>query len=517
MARVKIAEFGIIQKSLAGASVAIYVADDNGESTGTLATLYADSTGSTTRSNPQTLDDDGKLANDCYVDSRVMAAISNISVATERSIRKIRANPLEYPLPITSSAVLAGAAWGYNYIYSSTTTAADPGSGYLRFNHATLSSATALYISETTGDSISVAADLATWDDSTSTICGRLRVMKADNPTIFATFNITGSITDSGTWDTFTVAYVVGNGTIDNGDHVVLQFVPTGDLAALGDGDKGDIVVSSSGTVWSFNTGVVLAALGDGDKGDITVSASGTTWTIDADAVSNAKLSDMAANTVKVNATAAPDNPTDLALGANTFLARSSSGNMEAKAITDFGLSLIDDSTAADVRSTLGLGTAALAASGDFATAAQGAMADTATQPASTATTQAGSSTTEAVTPGALKAALGFSKYYESSQQTVTRSTKLTLAHGLGAVPSLVQLDLVCTTADKNWSVGDVITIWGCVDTNAAHDWNAYVAKNATNIYIWQGAFGFAVPDFTTGVYGAITVGSWKLVVRAWA
>lgn len=107
MARVKVAEFGIIQKSLAGASVAIYEADSNGESTGTLATLYQATTGSSSRSNPQTLDDDGKLADDCYVDTTVMAAISNISETTERSIRKIRANPLQYPLPVTSAQSLS--------------------------------------------------------------------------------------------------------------------------------------------------------------------------------------------------------------------------------------------------------------------------------------------------------------------------------------------------------------------------------------------------------------------------
>lgn len=48
------------------------------------------------------------------------------------------------------------------------------------------------------------------------------------------------------------------------------------------------------------------------------------------------------------------DTVTQLALGANTFPARSSAGNVAAKPITDFGLSLIDDGNAAAARTTLG-------------------------------------------------------------------------------------------------------------------------------------------------------------------
>ena len=132
---------------------------------------------------------------------------------------------------------------GLRYAYLTNTEETDPGASKLKFNKATLSEATVLRISETDGDGAALAALLATWDDSTSTIRGHLTMRKDSNPTVFVAFSISGAVTDKGTWDTFAVSYITGSGAFGNNDVVKLEFRPKGDKGDTGEkgstGEKG--------------------------------------------------------------------------------------------------------------------------------------------------------------------------------------------------------------------------------------------------------------------------------------
>lgn len=122
-----------------------------------------------------------------------------------------------------------------------------------------------------------------------------------------------------------------------------------------------------------------------------------------------------------------------------------------------------------------------------------------------------GTSTVLAVTPANLEA-----RHFESAQQTITAAGSLTIAHGLGKVPSMCGLILVCTTAELGYSVNDrAQTFLGAADS--AFNFGATVVADATNLKV---RFGSSTPTFlvhnkTTGATTQITNSSWRAVFTA--
>jgi hypothetical protein len=112
-----------------------------------------------------------------------------------------------------------------------------------------------------------------------------------------------------------------------------------------------------------------------------------------------------------------------------------------------------------------------------------------------------------------------FSKSFTSSQQTITSAGALTLAHGMGVAPSLLQIRAVCQSAEGGFSVGDEVLIDGGQQYDGTNTRGMALTVDATNVTIRFGtsAAALAVLRKDTGAIFGLTNGSWKLVVRAWA
>lgn len=241
----------------------------------------------------------------------------------------------------TAAAGSASSAAAYavsnRWTYSSNTTIADPSTGNIRLNNATLASVTSIAIAETNADSAAMAAWIATFDDATAANRGYLAIRQ--DATNFAIYSITGGNTDNGTWDTLTVTYIAGAGSFTNGASLYLGFAQSGNNGA-GTGDAstntgtsvdseialfssttGKLLKRATGTGFVKATSGVMSTQTDISNSDINASA----------AIALSKLAAQAANTFVANATAGSAVPTaSVALSASQLAGRGSTGNLAA-------------------------------------------------------------------------------------------------------------------------------------------------------------------------------------------
>ncbi len=119
--------------------------------------------------------------------------------------------------------------------------------------------------------------------------------------------------------DSNTINFTYNSGTPSITAEISISGQAQGAVLYYDGADWTDLAVGVSGQVLqsggpgadpSWTT--VSGALTDGDKGDITVSAGATVWTVDANAITDTKLADMAQYRVKGRITAGTGDPGDL-------------------------------------------------------------------------------------------------------------------------------------------------------------------------------------------------------------
>ena len=105
---------------------------------------------------------------------------------------------------------------------------------------------------------------------------------------------------------------------------------------------------------------------------------------------------------------------------------------------------------------------------------------------------------------------------FESAPQTITVGGTLTIPHGLGSAPIMVQPSIECVSADSNYSVGDRVVISMNMTSTVTNRFMS-VYWDATNIKVKYSAAAtpFAISSPTTGLGVSITLASWRFYVTA--
>lgn len=168
-------------------------------------------------------------------------------------------------LAATMDAVAGGGAVSLPYTFSSTTTDADPGAGYLRLDNATQNASTTIRADLSGSDASDLTGVLALLDDSTSVNKGYLKLQHATDATKWLVFAVVSVASPSG-YRNITAICAASSATnpFTNGDSLLFDFTPTGDK-----GDKGD----------TGATGLTYGPGGRTITGSVTLTASSSVIT----------------------------------------------------------------------------------------------------------------------------------------------------------------------------------------------------------------------------------------------
>ncbi len=172
----------------------------------------------------------------------------------------------------TGSTGPAGTNSQLSMTFESTTSDADPGAGKIAFNNGTLSSVSILYVDDADDASADISAYVQSWDDVTNTTAkGIVTITKEGTPSTYATFKVSGSVTDASGYTKVPVTHIVSAGSFSDDDGVGVHFSYSGND---GSGDMTSFTLAgtsgSNQTITNGNTLTIAAGTGISTTGGST-------------------------------------------------------------------------------------------------------------------------------------------------------------------------------------------------------------------------------------------------------
>ena len=166
-----------------------------------------------------------------------------------------------------STDVTAVATMSHKFLFDTSTSMADPGTGDIRYNNATPGSVTLIAISNTFKDGSDISPYIAAWADSTSTaLRGTLVIRDSTLATGGQIFSITGAITDNGAWLQIPVTFVSGATLPGSTDALFVVWLRTGDLGATGPGTGDTLNANNLSDMADAAIAATNLGLGTGDS-----------------------------------------------------------------------------------------------------------------------------------------------------------------------------------------------------------------------------------------------------------